>query len=126
MVEQAAQRITDYLRNRVDDGLRTVVIVTDDGFNISYLSDALRREYSRETFGEVIDSFRLRNPLFNPGIEGKPIGERRAIVHYHENAFVIQLPYSEAASILISVNPDVGRDLLGFIEQCRKLVQSPE
>lgn len=115
MVEQVAQRITDFYETALPMDSEQWLL-SHDGFDVSYLSDALRREYSRKTLGEVIDSFRLKNPLFNPGIAGKPIGEHRAIVHYHENAFVTQLPYSEASYILISVDPDVGRDLLGFIE----------
>lgn len=122
MVEDAAKRVTTFLLERVDDGLRTVVIIEDTTYEIVYLNEELREQYTPATFREVVDSFRLENPLFNPGIEDKPIGERRAIVHYHANAFVLQFPYSETESILISVHPDIGRDLLGFIDECRTYV----
>lgn len=123
MVHEAARRVTEYLLDTVGDDLRTVTIVRPDDFDVTYLSDALKREYSAETFATVVDTFRLNQPLFSPDIEGAPVGERRAILHYHEHAFVLQFPFSATETILISVDRDVGRDLLGFIEDCRQLVR---
>lgn len=122
MARQAAERVTDRLVSELGDGLRTVVIVSPSGFDVHHLNEQLRREYSREQFAKVVDTFRLDQPLFSPGIEGEPVGERQAVLHYHENAFVLQLPCSEEDTILISVDPNVGRDLLSFIDSCRDLV----
>lgn len=123
MVRQAAERVTDYLEDKIGEGLRTVVIVEPDDFEISYLDEALKRRYSQDSFSQVVDTFRLERPFLDPDIDDLPVGERRAIVHYHENAFVLQFPFSETETILISVTREVGRDLLGFIETCRQLVQ---
>lgn len=122
MAQDIAKRMTEYLRNRVGDGLRTVVIVQDDSYEIHHLRDDLREGYTEETFTEVIDTFRFEQPFMSPEVASRPVGERRAIVHSHENAFVIQLPFSERDSILISLTPDAGRDLLDFIEKCRQIV----
>lgn len=70
----------------------------------------------------MVDTFRLEDPFLSPGIESRPVGERRGIVHYHENAFVIQFPVSASESILISLSPDAGRDLMDFLETCRQKV----
>lgn len=122
MVQQAAEEVTEYLLDLIGDHLRAVVVVTADGFDIAHLDGDLQRRYSTTSFAEVVDTFRLDDPLFEPDIDGYPIGERRAVLHYHENAFVLQFPYSASETILISVTRDVGRDLLGFIEECRQLV----
>lgn len=126
MTRQAAERVTNRLHTELGDGLRTVVIVRPTGFDIHHLSDQLQREYSREQFAKVVDTFRLDQPEFSPGIEGEPVGGRQAVLHYHENAFVLQLPSSQEETILISVDPEVGRDLLGFIESCRELVRGED
>lgn len=122
MVVGAAHRVVEYLSDRIDDDLRAVIIVREDNHTVAHLNDDLRQRYSPDTLSKVVDTFRLREPLFAPDIEGDPIGERRAVVHYHEQAFVLQIPFSETETILISVSRDVGRDLLGFIEECRQLV----
>lgn len=122
MTMEAAQRVTTYLRDRVGEGLRTVVIVHADDWEVHYLRDDLKEAYTEETFTEVVDTFRLEQPFMSPGIASRPVGERRAIIHHHENALVIQFPLSTADSILISLTPDTGRYLIDFIETCRQLV----
>lgn len=119
---ETAREITEYLKERVDDGLRTVVIVQPNGQEIHYLRDDLKKEYTEETFSDVVDAFRLETPYLSPGIESRPVGERRGIVHYHEHAFVIQFPVSNSESILISLSPEAGRDLMDFLEICRQKV----
>lgn len=122
MVGDAAQRLTEHVLEKAGDGLRTVIVVNKGGFEVSYLRDDLRETYSREGFAEVVDAFRLEQPFLSPGVQHQPVGERRGLVHYHENACIIQIPYSETETILISLSQEAGRDLVGFIESCRQVV----
>lgn len=122
MAYETARRITEYLRDRVDDGLRTVVVIEQDGWEIHYLREDLRAEYTEETYDEVVDFFRLERPFLATAVASRPIGEHRATVHCHENAFVLQFPVKDAESVLVSLTPDTGRDLLEFIEECRRIV----
>lgn len=126
MVEDAAKRVTGFLRNQLGEELRTVVIVREQDYDIEYLNNELQRRYSTEAFTKVVDTFRLKQPMFAPEIEESLVGDRRAVVHYHEYAFVVQFPFSETETILISVSRDVGRALLDFIERCRQLVHAEE
>lgn len=107
-VEQAAQRVTEYLLDKVGDDLRTVTIVGPDDFDVTYLNETLKREYSAESFAAVVDTSRFNQPLFSPDIDGAPVGERRAILHYHEHDFVLQFPFSADETILVSVAREVG------------------
>lgn len=122
MVQNTAEQLTEQLLDRLDGGLRTVVIVKESGHEIAYLREDLRDTYSEETFTEVVDTFRLDQPFMSPGIDDRPVGERRAVVHYHEDAFVLQFPFSDTESILISLARETGRDLLQFIDYCREIV----
>ncbi|AEN07069.1 hypothetical protein Halar_3472 [halophilic archaeon DL31] len=123
MVEEAAEQLTEYVYDRVGDGLRTVVIIKGDNHEIKYLNDDLQQGYTKEAYTEVVDTFRLKDPFLSPGLAGKPVGERRALIHYHENACVIQLPYSESETILLSVSREAGQNLIEFIESCREIVR---
>lgn len=122
MVEETAERLTEYVYDRVGDGLRTVVIIREDDYEITYLNDHLRQQYTQEEYTEVVDAFRLDNPFLTPGLSGKPVGERRAKVDYHENACVIQFPYSETETILLSLSREAGQSLIEFVESCREIV----
>lgn len=122
MVEDAAKRLTEHVLEKAGDGLRTVIVVSESGYEVSYLREDLQETYSREGFAEVVDAFRLEQPFLSPGLQQQPVGERRALVHYHENACIIQIPYSKSETILISLSQEAGRDLVGFIESCRQVV----
>lgn len=122
MVGVAAQRLTEHVLENAGDGLRTVIVVNESEVEVNYLRGDLQKSYSREGFAEVVDAFRLEQPFLSPGVQHQPVGERRALVHYHENACIIQIPYSETGTILISLSQEAGRDLVGFIESCRQVV----
>lgn len=119
MGHEAARRVTEFLHDRIGTDLRTVVIIREEGHDIHYLREDLQERYDGETYGDVVDTFRLEDPYMSPGIEDRPVGERRGIVHYHEHAFVIQFPVSDGESVLISLSRDSGRNLLQFLETCR-------
>lgn len=123
MVEKTAKILAEYLYDRIGEGLRTVVVVKEDDYDIIYLSDALQEEYTKEAYTEVVDTFRLEEPFLSPGLSGQPVGERRALIDYHEYACVIQLPYSDEETILLSVSREAGKDLIEFIESCREIVR---
>lgn len=122
MVDAAAERVTEFLREQLGDELRTVVVVTEDDWRMAYLRDDLKAEYDSEAYSAVVDSFRLETRLLSPETDALPVGERRALIHYHENAFVLQFPFSETESLLVSVTSEAGRNLMGFIETVREVV----
>ncbi|PSP79968.1 hypothetical protein BRC88_07605 [Halobacteriales archaeon QS_4_69_225] len=115
-------RITEFVQEQVGDGLRTVAVVTPGGWELHYLRSDLKREYDEDAYGEVVESFRLEESSLAPATGDRPVGDRLAVVHYHENAFVLQFPVEERRSVLVSVTSDAGRELLEFIEECRSRV----
>ena len=122
MARTAAERTAAFVHDRIGEGLRTVVLVNEDDWEVAYLRDDLKAAYGQETYTEVVDAFRLEKGFISPGTTDHPVGERRALVHYHENAFVLQFPFSQTETILVSVTNDAGRDLMGFIETVRQVV----
>jgi hypothetical protein len=120
---QTSKRLTRHLYDIVGDGLRTVVVVQHDDIDIEYLREDLEEEYTMEMFAEVVDEFRFEQPLKSPTVKGKPVGERQAVIHYHENAFVLQFPQSASETILVSLSRETGVRLLQFIENCRTILK---
>lgn len=123
MVDDTARRIVEYLQDRIGDGLRTVVILTPSEWEGAYLREDLKSDYDEATYEQTVELFRDTHDVELPPESAEHIGQRHAIVHYHEHAFVFQFPFSETETILVSVEADVGRELLGFIEACRQIIQ---
>lgn len=120
MTDAGINRVTEYIRDQVGDGLRTVVVVRNDGWELHYLRSDLEDEYTEDEYTEVLTTFRFDESFLSPGTDKYPVGKRRAIVHYHENAVVLQFPLEEHDSVLVSLTPAAGRNLLSFIEECRR------
>jgi hypothetical protein len=123
MSSQIGEQLATHLRDHLGDGLRTVLLVHDDGVEITYIRDDLEEEYTAETFAEVVETFQLDRPFMSPDSPEVPVGERTAVVHAHENAFVLQFPYSESTTVVASLSQDLGSQLLQFIENCRKVIE---
>jgi len=120
MHDVAITRFEEELVADLRDGLRTFVTITPDDFTVHYLSDELSRRYDEASFDAVLDEFRIDPSFLSADGGDYPIGDRRAIIYYHEHAFVLQIPAGGSRSHLISVTPDVGRDLMRFVERCRE------
>ncbi|ELZ60192.1 MULTISPECIES: hypothetical protein [unclassified Haloferax] len=122
MVRDTAHRLAGYLSRRIGDGLRTVVIADDGGYGLEYIRDDLSERYTERTLTAAVTDLQVETSLSSPSSDSSPAGERRAVVYYYENAFVLQFPFSEAERIIISIGTDAGADLLRFIEDCRRIV----
>ncbi|ADE03858.1 hypothetical protein [Haloferax volcanii] len=122
MVRDTAHRLAEYLSRRIGDGLRTVVIAADGGYELEYIRDDLSERYTERTLTAAVTDLQVETSFSSPSSDSSPAGERRAVVYYYENAFVLQFPFSEAEQIIISIGTGFGTDLLRFIEDCRRIV----
>jgi len=111
---QRGSRSSGAARSARDSGRRCA-----GEWELRSLRDDPEREYDESTHGEVVEGFRLGESSPAPATGDRPVGERRAVVHYHENTFVLQFPLDGQRTVPASVTRDAGRELLGFVEDCR-------
>lgn len=119
MSVQATARLAQYARNELNDALRSVAIVYDEEFEVLYLREDLKTEYTRETYGDIVAVFRGIPAATSRGEGTSPLGDRTSVVHCYENAFVFQFDINGCHSVLMSVEPDVGTKLRTFIRDCQ-------
>lgn len=124
MPENAARRLARYVREKCGDDLRTVVLVTDGGWEGVYLRDDLREEYSPSVYSQTVELFRPREEPDGSIDFDLPLGMRHATVFYHDEAFVFRFRYSMDDYILVSIAPEAGEELLDFIADCQTIVQA--
>lgn len=110
----------DVLEERVGESLRAICSYDKSGCEIHYI-----REDIRETNFEdrtMTRRARDRRPLED---EGGPLGERRATLELWDESLFIHLPEDEARGLLFAVEPEVGRRLTGFVEECWTALEDP-
>jgi len=118
MIREAGNQLAEYALNELGDEVRTVAVLYEDDCEVVYLRDDLRESYEPEDYKEVADSFRIEMRGEQHLKKESPIGPKRSIIHYHDNAFVFQFPHDDCHSIILSVAPSVGSDLRSFINAC--------
>lgn len=126
MPRNAARRLKQYVQEAVGDDLRTVVLITEDGWKGIYLREDLKQKYSKSVYGETVE-------LFRPTVDAEfssdltlPLGTRHAAILHHEEAFVMRFRYSLNEHILVSISPEAGHELLDFLGDCRTIIQGDE
>ncbi|WP_396610894.1 hypothetical protein ACH9L7_11785 [Haloferax sp. S1W] len=63
MVGGTVERLIEYVHERAGDGLRTVVVMNEDSWEVVYLRDDLQQKYSSDTYAAVVDRFVLKTRL---------------------------------------------------------------
>jgi hypothetical protein len=126
MVQEAAERVAEYAHDRCGSGLRTVAYLADDEWTCVYLRDDLQDTYTEETYAEAVERFRTDHVEPPVETDSLPVGRRHSVVYHHDNAFIIRLFVGAGENILVSVDPDTGRSLLMFIDECRQLATGEE
>lgn len=126
MAKEAARRLKRYVQEAVGDDLRTVVLITEDGWDGIYLREDLKQEYTKTVYGETVELFRPTEDTSFSSDLTLPLGTRHASIFHHEKAFVMRFRYSWEEHILVSVSPSAGHDLLEFLGDCRTILQGDE
>jgi len=118
MADHAAARLAEHGRQQLGEQLRTVAILYEDDCEVVYLRDDLREEYTPEAYESVAELLKVSDPA-GTATDDLPVGERKALVHYHDGGFVFQFPRENCHSIVFSVESDVGSKLESFIRTYR-------
>jgi hypothetical protein len=114
--------LVDYALDQVGEALRTVTVLYEDDCSIVFLRDDLEASYDLEQYERVAASFRTDLGVEEHLSGESPVGRKRALVHYHDRAYVFQFPHEDCHSILLSVDPTVGTQLSSFITECRQFI----
>lgn len=124
MLAKKAKRLTKYCRTRVGDKLRSVTIYNTEDIDIVYQREGLRENYSEAQASALVRSAReLNTTLHEANVREAPLGEPIAGIYSFEDAFVMQLPEDSEAGIVATFDADIGAELAGFIQSCKKAME---
>lgn len=115
-----AQSFTTYLQGTLGQDLRAVTVYGPDLSQQIYLRDDLQGRYDSEELTALMRKARAVGvPLREVGSRDTAMGDIQASVHVFENALLVQFLLGPRTGIIVSVEPDVGRALVEFIEDGR-------
>ncbi|MFC7165427.1 hypothetical protein [Halospeciosus flavus] len=112
----------DVLEERVGESLRAICSYDESGYEIHYIREDIRETNFEERTETMTRRARDWRPLED---EGGPLGERRATLELWDESLFIHLPEDETRGLLFAVEPEVGRKLTGFVEECWTALENP-
>lgn len=121
MPRETSNRLVEFALDHIDDALRAVVVLYETDHDVIYLREDLDDNYTPTRFESVVDSFRIEG-ICDQETAGTLIGEKQAVIHHHDEAFVFQFPHLDCHSILLSVEPEVGSQLRAFVNECQERI----
>lgn len=114
-----AQRIVEYCRDVAGDSLRAVFEYGDGGPSLRYAADAAI-EFPEDAAALCHTARQTHDALVAAGASSASLESPTASVHAFEGALVVQLPVAEDRGCLVVLDPEAGRNLVDFVEGCRR------
>ena len=121
-LERGADRVVEYLRGELGDGLRGVILYTPEAAEVTYLRDDLRGRVNLADFERTIDHTRTLDGLLrNVGeMQGGTLGRPEANLAAFEHTLVLALPYEPESGLVVTLERDVVPELSTFAEECAR------
>jgi len=116
-MEDRAERLAEWAEHRIGGGLRVVGYHTDDDYDLTYLRDDLDDGYTATDRANLIGTIRELNGDVQEF--DTRLGTARESLYVLETSLVAQFHFQGEGAVFMSVDFDVGRNFVSFIEECR-------
>lgn len=108
--------MTEYLQKTAGEYLRGIVSYNGNEYDIQYIRDDLRTRRLKSEVDKIID--RLRRESRSGERQAFPFGEVNGTVRSFEEAMVMHFPKTQGRGIVVTLDPEVARQLNTFIGAC--------
>jgi|GEM_PF-2177718 len=128
-MEERATHLAKYCSDRVGDGLRFVAVYDTRGGNaenleLAYAREDIRERYTPADLGGLLDyAAEVHDTIVAAGENADMLGGAEASVYVFENAFVMQLIPEPDSGIIVSLDPEAGKNLAAFVTDCLEQVR---
>ncbi|WP_135830386.1 DUF7522 family protein [Halorussus halobius] len=123
MSEKPAEALTEFLRERVGDHLRSVVRYDEDGAELVYVRDDVAERYSTAATERVFQDVRLEG-MGKPHQEGLyDHGSLNCTVRSFDDAVEMHFPHDETTGVAVSLDGEVFAINNTFIGECLERAQ---
>lgn len=124
-MEQAGRTLADHLQSRLDEQLQVVIAYEHSTRTIVYIREDLREHISSSSIFETVNIARdINNDLSRVCAPSLATGDARFSVHAFENTLILHF-LGEGEGIVIGVEPEVGRGLIEFVNECFNEIELP-
>lgn len=118
MSVRVSQVLAEFFEDEVGDALRLVAHYDADTLDIIYLRDDLEDHYSESDFEQT---FAIHRREKEEAIQQEAVidaGKHHCTIRLFDEAIVFNFSQTDSMGTVVSLSPDVGRNLLAFVTTC--------
>jgi hypothetical protein len=122
MVPPEVDQLVTFLRDRVGENLRSVVYYDGEEYDVAYLQEDVREQYSADEMEEVVEDLGFE-ALTKPMQEELYVhGSLNCTVKCFEDAIEMNFPFSEREGVAVSLSGEAFVTQQTFIGKCMETV----
>ncbi|MFC7166764.1 DUF7522 family protein [Halospeciosus flavus] len=116
-MEVQAERLAEFVRERVGDAVRAVGYHTSGEIDVVYVRDDVAKQYPPERVERFASVSRgINDDLSRLDEMGRP----KSSLHSLEEGFILQFHEGAGDVVFLAMDREVGRNLTRFIDECRE------
>lgn len=122
MVPAEVDRLVAFLQERVGENLRSVVYYDGEGYDVAYLQDDVREQYSDDEMDDVVEDLGFE-ALAKPMQEELYVhGSLNCTVRCFEDAIEMNFPFDEREGVAVSLAGEAFVTHQTFVGKCMEIV----
>lgn len=121
---EASRALANFFKQEVGQSLRLVGHYTDDEIDLVYLRTDLQKRYDEADFQQTFAIHRQDKAAAAKQQSVISAGNHHATLRIYDEALVFNFVQTDDMGTIVSVAPEVGRDLLTFVTRCLKQLQA--
>jgi hypothetical protein len=112
--------LVEWLRDEYGDDLRVVGVYTETTFEMLYMAEKVREQYSRDEIYAMSDEFIMSDSRENTYLERLfHLGRIKYVVHGFDDGQVFRIPLDQGTGLIVSVASTTDVSLPVFIRQLK-------
>ncbi|WP_232820477.1 hypothetical protein [Halorussus litoreus] len=121
MPQESANRLVEFLEERADEHLRGAIHYSEDGYESLYLREDVDAMYSDKKMTDLAEYYRQQSRVQS---SDKPfaLGNCHCNVSFYDDAILFHFSQGDKIGTVITLEPEAGRDIVGFITKCLELL----
>lgn len=121
MVDDMHRELVAYLRSQAGDYLRGVATYDSEEYSVVYLRDDLRTQHFKSELDRMYEYLSRESRVREQ--RAFPFGSLDGTLRLFEDAIVLHYPGTQERGTVITLDPEVGRNLTEFMRECEERIE---
>ncbi|WP_435068290.1 hypothetical protein [Haloplanus sp. C73] len=121
MAQESANRLVEFLEDEAKEHLRGAIHYSEEGYELLYMREDVDAMYSDDDLLNLSAYYRQQSDVQTTD-EPFTLGNCHCNVSFYDEAILFHFGQGDSIGTVITLEPEAGRNIVGFITECLKLL----